>query len=232
MKTYGGPARPMRDCGCETPGTQPATSGPSLMPAVGGACEAGPENAPVSDEVYRCAIGVQLQPAIDAARRVNHVLGLRPYRVFLVWQERDRRRVWLERHRLELTPVRIVALDDVDLELSQAGLQPAGRILLRDVSPRQVNEDTLRGYLDGEPWGKDTTDREFFYEVQIHGRCAGQVKPRRRRFVVGTEPFHNGDAFEFRVGLVDQEIARSRDGEDRTIEPDGQPPLGRPRIVP
>lgn len=247
LKHFSGPVRPRGNCGCEDAGGPPTTQGPSLVPG-GGVCGPGPGeqqlpgNAPVSDEAYRCSIGVQLQGAIDQGRRVVHTLGLRPYRVFLVWQQRGRDRIWQCVCELELVPVRIVALDNVDLELSSAGLQPEGMIALREVSPAQVTEDDLRGYFRGELWGKDTIDREFFYEVRLHERCRPEDLPasmrhppggpRRRRFVLGSEPHFEGNVFEWRVGLVDQEIHRNRVGQDQTIDPGQAHVLPVPRLVP
>jgi len=178
----------------------------------------------VTSEKYQCSPGVTLQAGVDRARRISHTLGFRPYRVWLVWQERDRKRKFNEVCRVELVPVRVIALDAVDLDLSQGGLQPDGGVSLREISPLQVTEDTLRGYLDGALWGADDPDREFFYEIQRHPRCAGEDEPRRRRFVIGAEPHHEGGALEFRVGLVDQEIARSRAGEDRSSTDEARAP--------
>ena len=197
------------------------------MPSTDPCDENGPGNQPVCDDTYQCSLGVRLQPTIDRARRIAHRLGVRPYRVFLVWQERRRTREWYEVCRKELTPVRLIALDSVDLDVSQAGLQPEGGVSLREISPAQVTEDELRGYLNGEPWGADDPDREFFYEVQLHQRCVDGATPRRRRFIIGSEPHLDGGAFQYRVGLVDQEIARSPDGQDRTAPND----LPVPRLI-
>lgn len=216
LDQYGGPARPRGDCGCGIIGPA-STEGPSLVPSTDPCDENGPGNQPVCDDTYQCSLGVRLQPVIDRARRVAHRLGVRPYRVFLVWQERDRTRKFVEVCRKELTPVRLVALDAVDLDVSQAGLQPEGGIQLREISPAQTSEDELRGYLNGVAWGADDPDREFFYEIQLHPRCIDDETPRRRRFIIGSEPHFDGGGFQYRVGLVDQEIARSRDGVDRTV---------------
>lgn len=224
LDKYGGPARPSGDCGCGVEG--PATTvGPSLVPSTDPCDDSGLGNKPVCDDTYQCSVGVRLQPTIDRARRTAaHRTGLRPYRVFLVWQERTRSREWYEVCRKELTPVRIIALDALDLDVSQAGLQPEGGISLREISPTQTNENELRGYLNGEKWGHDDPDREFFYEVQLHQRCADDGTPRMRRFIIGSEPHYDAGAFQFRVGLVDQEIARSPEGEDRTVGDENRVP--------
>ena len=224
----------MKDCGCaELPSSPPSATGPNLVPTVD-ACppdngSTPPGSEPITDEDYQCSIGVRLQPVIDRANRLTHELGFRPYRVFLVWAERNRNREFVEVFRKELIPVRLVALDAVDLDLSQAGLQPEGGVSLREVSPLQTTEDELRGFLDGSLWGRDDADREFFYEVVLHSRCEGDPAKRRRRFVLGAEPHFDGPGFQFRIGLVDQEIARGRDGVDRTSPPTERP---RPRIIP
>ena len=252
LKRFAGKPRPRRNCGCvEQPcNCKPGrvgTQGPNLVPTVEN-CGPGPTadeqlpgNEPVSDEEYRCSLGVRLQGAIDRARRIPHALGFRPYRVFLVWQERERDREWRSVCEMELIPVRLMALDRVDLELSEVGLNPEGAIQLREISPAQVTEDDLRGFLNGEKWGSNTIDRQFFYEVRLHERCTPQDVPgrvfpaggpRRRRFILGTEPHLDGDRHQFRVGLVDQEIARSRTGRDQTINPDRAKPPALPRLVP
>lgn len=145
---------------------------------------------------------------------------------------------------MELMPVKLRALDTMDLELSQAGLEAEGAIQLREISPAQVTEDDLRGYLDGKLWGKDDPDREFFYEVRLHERCtgaipgvpnSGRVLPvgtKIRRFALGSEPFFDGGRMQWRIGLVDQKIARTRNRVDQTITPDQPVVPPKPRIVP
>lgn len=249
LKTFGGPVRTPGSCGCDEMAAGPSvTQGPSLLPTKD-VCGPGPAaeeqlpgNEPVEDAAYRCSLGVSLQPALDRVRRIPHVLGLRPYRVFLVWQQRNRDRVWETVAEMEVVPVVLRALDSVDLSLSQVGLQPDGGISLSEISPSQVTEDDLRGFFDGKLWGADTIDKQFFYEVRLHERCVsdpdnGRILPagtKRRRFIIGSEPYFDGSSHQFRVGLVDQEIARDRDGGDATIDR-GQnvrnlPPA--PRIVP
>lgn len=186
-------------------------------------------NEPV--ESILCTLGIDLQGIVDDGRRIAHEIGLRPYRVFLVWRERNEQsREFEELERLELTPVRLASFDGMDLSLSAGGLQPDGALVLRDVSPQQVSEWTLRGYRGGKPWGIDDPDEEFFYEVQLHERSLSDRQPRRRRFNLGAEPSLNGEGYEWRIGLFSQEVSSDPAGRDRTVEP-GQSPIQGPRLV-
>jgi len=186
---------------------------------------------PVTDEQARCGVGVQLQPAIDAARRIVHEQALRPYRVFLVWQERDYQRVWQTVKELELLPVKVTGMHQVELVVTPAGTLPTGPVKLRQISPQQVGEETLRGWLDGEEWLGSNPDREFFYEVRLHKRCDGDPEPRRQRFQVSGEPELNAKGFEWIVRLVDSMPARDRAGEDATVGPDVEPGQVGARLV-
>lgn len=227
LKHLSGPIRAPGECVCAE-ATAPAPLDPAPVDEQGN-CDPSPGNDPVDDCAYQCSTVVELQAAVDSARRIAHTLGTRPYRVFLVWQERDMQRIWREVARTELIPVRVSDLGDVDLELTRAGLAPVGGLVLREVSPQQVDEQTLRGWRDGALWATNG-NREFFYEVVMHERCPGGVKTQRQRYTLAAQPFLNGSRLEWKVGLVAQIVARNEQGEDRTVEPGGIPFTG-PRIV-
>lgn len=176
----------------------------------------------MTDEQARCGLGVQLQPTVDGARRLLHEQGLRPYRVFLVWQEREHGREWQTVRELELVPVKAIGMHEIELTVTPVGTLPTGPVKLREISLQQVDEDTLRGALDGEPW--DGPDREFFYEVRLHRRCASDPEPRRRRFVIAGEPEARATSFEWIVRLTDSMPARDRAGNDATV---GEAELGQ-----
>ena len=81
---------------------------------------------PVTDEQARCGLGVQLQPTVDGARRLLHEQGLRPYRVFLVWQEREHGREWQTVRELELVPVKAIGMHEIELTVTPVGTLPTG----------------------------------------------------------------------------------------------------------
>lgn len=216
------------------PGSDEGGAGADDCPR-GPGVEQNEPNQPV--EGYGSSVLVGLQGAVDAARKISHTIGARPYRMFMVWQQRNREREFEQVRCLELLPVKVRALDVVDLELSQAGIAPDGAILIREVSPAQVTEDDLRGFLDGELWGHDNPDREFFYELVLSERCEDPSRlvpsgTKRRRFALGTEPFLDASRLQWRFGLVDQRIARTRDGVDQTVSPDGGVVPQLPRLLP
>ena len=229
LNQYAGEPRARGNCGCDAP--KVGSTLPTDLVPTSNACQPGPGNVPVEESEFQCSLGVRLQPAIDRSRRVAHTLGMRPYRVFLVWQERRNQRKFVEVARCELIPVRVQAMDSLELELTQAGLTHARMIKLREISPALVDEDILRGHLDGKPWTGN--DREFFYEVVMFRRCSTDPPRIRRRFILGNVPHFEATAFEFKVGLMDQLIDRTREGVDQTLPPfpDRASPSGRIRLI-
>ncbi len=194
------------------------------------ACVTGPGNVPVTDAEYQCSLGVQLQGTIDEARRIKHTMGLRPYRVFLVWVRRDGRQRFQEIKRIELTPVRVNQLESVSWRLRDAGRQAMGSIVLTEVSPAQVTENDLLGRLDGEPAGPDV---DFFYEIVRHKRCAEDTKIQPGRYTVAGVPTLDGEDWQYVVNLADQHNPRwaedqGKPDRDATFQPTGR---ARPDIL-
>ncbi len=239
---FGGSIRGFADCGCDQPAAPSGiTQGTAIYVPIQESCgpEGGgtlPGNVPVTDAEYQCSFGVRFQPTLDRARRFVHAAGLRPYKVFLVWQQRTRQRTWEQVHRCELSPVRVTNPEGIALTSAVWGEDIQGGYTLEEVSPSQVDEDTLRGYLDGEDWAEKSTDREFFYEIQLHQRCVGSpLTPRIRRFVHSGDPYYNGQRFYWRIELFEQKVARSRSEVDQTIGTEFEDttplPFDRPTLV-
>lgn len=230
---FSGPIRQPGDCGCGSTSLPTVTQPPTLIPTVSPCDPEAPGNQPVTPEQYRCSIGVTLQPVIDGARRIAHEKGFRPYRVFLVWQIRQRDRTFVEHCRVELMPVRVMTLESLDLTAEVWGQELGGQISLREISPQQVTEDVLRGFIDGVNWAEKSTEREFFYEIEMHARCAGHV-PRKRRFIPSGPPFFRAGEYAFRMSLTEQKVSRSRTGVDQTVgteHGDQTPVQTLPRLV-
>jgi hypothetical protein len=166
-----------------------------------------------------CSLGVQLQPIIDMARHTVHELGLRPYVVQLVWQQRRKlTREWTAVRTLQLVPVRVPALDSLAIVLGQVGQYQDGTIGIDEVSPAQVGELDLLGYLDGKPWASDdANDREFFFEMYMMRRCPGDPEPPRYRFTIASPPFFEATRFEWSISLKPQIMERDGQGVDQSL---------------
>jgi hypothetical protein len=160
-----------------------------------------------------------LQGQVDAGRRLLHDLGFRPYRVSLIWQAYQRvKHEWTEVARIDLMPVRVVALNSASISVGEGGIYLEGPVQLEEVSPQQVNESQLRGYRDGANWAEKSSEREFFYEIQQLRRCPGDPEPPRYRFALGTAVHHDAVGFQYLFSLVPQIVQRGPGGDDRSFE--------------
>ena len=183
-------------------------------------CGPSPGNCPVSEAMFQCSVGSGLQAAVDIGRRQIHVLGLRPYRVALIWQTYNRiKNDWQEAACIELMPVKVVALNAASYQVGEGGLYLDGPVQLEEVSPQQVTEAQLRGYRDGVNWSEKSSEREFFYEIQQFRRCPTDPEPMRHRFALGTAVHWDGVGFQYLFSLVPQLVPRGAGGDDRSIEP-------------
>ena len=232
----GAPFRSDHGCGCESQHSSSSTGGKSYLPQINTCSEQSPGNVGITEAQYQCSLGVRMQPTIDSARRQVHALGFRPYQVFLVWQVRQPDRTWREYHRCELVPCKLLTMDSVEITASDWGENLVGGVALTEISPQQVDEDTLRGYIDRQDWASHSTEREFFYEIVMLRRCPnnGELQHRRRRFYQASEPFYDAESFEWSISIAQQKIERSRDGVDQTIgtvRPDGTPIPTGPQLV-
>lgn len=223
---------------CSRCSATPCSCGPSS--AIPGCVPGGPVpgaarlpgNQPPKIRHLACTLGSRIQPAIDRARKVAHTLGFRPYRVRLVWQKQDEiTGEWAEVHELELMPVEVRSMAGVDLRVESSGQMPTGILRLQGISPILVDEWTLRGYLQGQPWSANDPKREFFYEIQQIPQCEGDPTPQRYRFILASAPEYDGDGRQWIVRITDQFGRRAPDGTDTTVPGELYEPQ-RARLVP
>lgn len=187
-----------------------------------------PANAPLPCDAFANSASRRAQAAVDRGRRAEHLAGQRPYRVWLVWQERTTGHEWREVTRLELVPVRVSGIADLDVTLASDGAADEGRVLLREISPNQVDEATLRGTLRGIDFTTDSSEREFFYEVQQHPACVGDELPKTYRFARASAPEYDAKNFGWKLYLYDQRQDRTPTGADVSIPQS----VDEPDIVP
>jgi len=202
---------PGGDC---TTALDPVTGQPVPAPGV---CAPGPGNVALTDEELRGSVGTCVQGAVDEARKAIHDLGLRGYRVFLVWQRRDSNQRFQEIRRKELHPVQVSSIAGVGYESSPSGMQPDGDVFLSEISPAQTDTRELLGRVADLDFHLDP-DVEFFYEIIPRSRCGEEPAPGR--FTPSSLAFYDAENFQLTINLVDQEIPRTTSTDD-TADRDG-----------
>jgi len=165
-----------------------------------------------------CSIGVELQGVFDEVMHLKTELGFTPYRVWLVWEEQGDDSQYHDVKRVELQPVTVRPLGDIDLAVGPGGVQPEGAIVVENISPRQVSQDDLLGRLDGRTWSGDK--QRFFFEVVVRDECKGKPAPTRWRFAPASPPTlsRSRKPIGYSIRLTSQMPSRGRHGEDRTVK--------------
>ncbi|HMV66377.1 MAG TPA: hypothetical protein PKA64_05970 [Myxococcota bacterium] len=198
--------------------------GPDGASALGDGCRASdPVHAPVLG--IACGLGVRVLAVSDLAGKIVSRLGLRPYRVFLVWEERGPDGEYHEVRKTELMPAEVVDMKGVSLDVGAAGTNPEGEVRIQRISPLQVTEDALMGMLDGRTWNGD--GQRFFYEVVRHRLCESEQAPTRWRFTPKSVPHLSATKapLGYSITLVDQSMQRDPQGRDQTVKV-GEQPVG------
>ena len=180
--------------------------------------EQAPANTPPVLDPYACSVLGAVQSAVDTGRLVAHSIGARAYDVWLVWQVRDGvTGKWVEDAKLQLMPVLVSGLSTVDQVVSSSGRGDEGQVKLTEVSPIQVDEQTLQGYRNGQPWGNRDDSHEFFYEIKQISRCGDPSTTPSRRFIPNGTPEFQADRHQWVVRLIDQFGERTSTGQDQTV---------------
>lgn len=175
-----------------------------------------PIPAPLTPTQAKKTLVAKFGPKIDRIRQLATKLGVRPYRVFLVWEQSSGLErgsgTMTEAQRLEILPTpRVDSLDAVMLDPRFAGSLPVGSIRVSRISS-SFTEDLLRGKRDHKSIADDVS---FFYEVVEDGR--GDDSPVRMKYRLATTPMR-------RAGKVDWLIVLERISEDSSRS--GQSQLG------
>lgn len=205
-------------CSCKSKPCPCSPSAATTCQGYGPGVAQPPGNTPPPVDSLACTVAGSIQAAVDRARRVQHQLGFRPYRVRLVWQARDTLTgKWAEDASLELMPVKVSGVAEIDYVVSEAGRTTEGDVRLTEVSPAQADQYTLEGYRDGKQWAGRSPDREFFYEIQQIRRCATDPEPRTYRMIPNGAPELDAENSQWVIRLTDQFGERSPAHEDQTV---------------
>jgi len=153
---------------------------------------------------------------------------MRPYRVVMKWMRRDKRQRFTQLlQEIELTPHKISPFTSVTLELQSSGLDEVGDILLTQISPTQVDFDTLIGKIDDRDPDPDTN---FFYEITQLRRCAGEPPIPPGRYTPTSIPSFDAGKYEWSIVLRTQQQRPSAVPNENTPDRDQTfKPLRLPR---
>jgi hypothetical protein len=155
-------------------------------------------------------------PRVDRLRQIATNFGLRPYRIWLVWDRYTGGEAGvgdcIEAMRIELIPTPVVkSMDGTMLQLMNAGMVPEGSVRITKISPRYTY-DQLRGlwyparHEDALPEGTP-----FFYEVVEDGR--GDSTPVRHRFRLLGLPHRDAGKLQWSLTLERVSGDNARDGD-------------------
>lgn len=176
-----------------------------------------PKVRPLTPTEARATLANRLGPTVDRIRQIATNLGVRPYRVFLVWtrwsgSERGEGNEQ-EVLRVEVLPTpRVTSLDNVSFSPMHAGVLPVGSLRVDRISVATLPScfpttyDLLRGHMVPTPHEDQTPEPfEFFYEVIEDGR--GDCPPVRAKYRLLSVPFR-------RAGKVDWTVTLERESQD------------------
>jgi hypothetical protein len=163
----------------------------------------------------------RLSRTVDRVRQIPVNLGLRPYRVFLVWEratgdERGEGKQVVMR-RFELLPVpKVESLDALSLSLTAGGVVPLGSVRVSRITA-SLTKDILNGdsipsvdqiagcgckvdtwALDKE-WDHLPVKWTFYIEVVEDGR--GDDTPTRQKFALASPPVRRAGKMDWTMVL-------------------------------
>jgi hypothetical protein len=162
----------------------------------------------------------RIAPRIDKVRQIATKLGLRPYRVALVWTAFDGSErgegTEVEVKRIELLPTpKLQGMDGVMLNPFTIGLVPIGMVRLKLVSATYTF-DVLSGFWVPEQHEKHIPQPiNFRYEVVEDGR--GDSVPKVQKFRLAAKPERQAGSVSWlvlleRIGTDDDAVVRQCGG--------------------
>lgn len=178
-----------------------------------------PRVKPLQQNEASRSLAQRLAPRADRLRQLATKLGVRPYRVFLVWtkfggEERGEGDE-VETRREEILPTpRLQDLTGIQFNPYSGGVLPTGSVRIDRISCARYSEDTLRGRVQpGAPRVGESIEEpnDFFWEVVFDGRndpMTGTLRPRSKYRLVGN-PWLD-------AGAVNYVVILERVSEDRS----------------
>lgn len=163
-----------------------------------------PKVRPLSPFEAKATLANRFGKVADRVRQIATVLGIRPYRVFLVWSQYSGSErgegTSKEVKRIEILPTpQVISLDSVALSPQAAGILPMGSVRVNEISI-SFTMDQLKGRWFPDPNELDVPNNyEFHWEIIEDGR--GDSVPEVMRFRLAADPFRRGDMVDWTVNL-------------------------------
>lgn len=176
-----------------------------------------PRPKPLTDEQAQRSFANRFGRTADNLRQLATKFGIRPYRVFLVWQK------WTGVERFEGDPVTLLeleilptpevqSLDSVAVNPLTAGMLQMGMVRVKEVSTSLTYEQLKGLAIPGQPLLDHIPQPfSFFYELREDGRSG--VKTVRRKYRLATEPTRDAGNVQWVLTLEKISEDRNRDGQ-------------------
>ena len=170
----------------------------------------------------------KLIPVVDKIRQLNTILGIRPYRVFLMhtkWTGGARgsgtETVTSEEEILPTPEVDIEEMEPANLnrEFSPYGIREEGGVVLTEISLNYSEHVLLGRSNSGTIIPKDES---FYWEIREDGSSTPSA-PRKRRFHAASIPSKNPDNVCWSIRLLRAQPDRAAAQPDRAAFTPGDP---------
>jgi hypothetical protein len=177
-----------------------------------------PKPKALTPDQAKRTIAARIAPRIDRVRQIATRLGIRPYRVMLVWTRFDGAERGegdeVEARRIEILPTpKVEDLSAVTLNPLAAGVLPMGTIRVSEVSATMTS-DLLNGrWVPRQHEEHLPEPYAFYYEVVEDGR--GDSPAARQRYRLAAQPFLKADDVQWVLLLERVSEDAHRDGTSR-----------------
>jgi len=177
-----------------------------------------PKVQPLSAERAKHSLANRLGTRVDRLRQIATNLGIRPYRVFLVWEKYSGEErgvgdpIVVARHEILPTP-KVSGIDSVARNPFGAGMLPVGSIRLDRVSTSMTRDELCGLMIPGRHEDHIPEPYSFYYEVIEDGR--GDPCPLRDKYRLAATPMRQAGRVSWVVVLERESEDNQRNGSSR-----------------
>lgn len=179
---------------------------------------------PLTSQQAKNSLANRLGSRVDRIRQIATDMGLRPYRVFLVWDKYtgDERGEGQDREvvRREILPTpRVTGLDGVAIAAFTGGMLQDGSVSLELVSVTYNLEELMGTAIPNPEEEHIPQPYSFYYEIREDGR--GEAQPLRSKFRLAAVPSRLPGKVQWNVRLERISVDNARNGSSQYGDGDG-----------